>query len=380
MALTLVYLGLFLFALGVSRAEGGFGVCLREIFFGQDVYGEPYTPYERVFARAQSPTRTHRYLLERDSADDGLQTIIAAGSGAIDLSQFFAAVNANNNNNNNNGGSSSSSSSSSISSSSHTTTTSASSQASSSSSSSSESMSASNSSEKASETTEVADPGAGSGVSGTYSQEPSDKAYTCKSEFVDFSKSDAMSKFSYVWCPENAQQSDNSVVWTLTQSCGTTMVYPWDFHQGRAEARIRIGAGAGVVTAMLLLGPAPSDEIDFEWVGQDTTHVQTMYYYQAHRVEAMPQVFGVSQQGNKDLSTSFQNYAIELLEDSIKWYLNGQLIRTLPKSNSYFPSDATRARMGIWNGSQTSGWAGTVDWGKGPFTAEMQWFNFTPYC
>ncbi|KAJ2354223.1 putative glycosidase CRH2 [Coemansia sp. RSA 2618] len=295
MALTLVYLGLFLFALGVSRAEGGFGVCLREIFFGQDVYGEPYTPYERVFARAQSPTRTHRYLLERDSADD-------------------------------------------------------------------------------------ADPGAGSGVSGTYSQEPSDKAYTCKSEFVDFSKSDAMSKFSYVWCPENAQQSDNSVVWTLTQSCGTTMVYPWDFHQGRAEARIRIGAGAGVVTAMLLLGPAPSDEIDFEWVGQDTTHVQTMYYYQAHRVEAMPQVFGVSQQGNKDLSTSFQNYAIELLEDSIKWYLNGQLIRTLPKSNSYFPSDATRARMGIWDGSQTSGWAGTVDWGKGPFTAEMQWFNFTPYC
>ncbi|KAJ2666792.1 transglycosylase [Coemansia sp. RSA 1199] len=365
MALTFVLFSLLLFALSVSGAGSGFGVCLREIFFGQDVYGEPYTPNERVVTRMQSPARVYRAVLERDTENNGLETLIAAGSGAIDLSQFFGGAN----NNNNNGVSSSSSST--LPSSSQTSTTSTTT---------TPSQSSSSSSEEASETTETADPGAGVGVSGTASQEPSDKAYTCKSEFVDFSKSDAMSKFSFVWCPENAQQTSNSVVWTLTQSCGTTMVYPWDFHQGRVEARIRIGPGSGVVTALLLLGPAPADEIDFEWVGKDPTHVQTMYYVQAHRVEAMPHVFGVSQGEGEDLTTSFQNYAIELLDNSVKWYLNGNLIRTLTKEKAYFPSDATRARMGIWDGSQTSGWAGTVDWNQAPFTAEMQWFNFTPYC
>ncbi|KAJ2427365.1 transglycosylase [Coemansia sp. RSA 2522] len=367
-----VLLSLLLFALSVSGAGSGFGVCLREIFFGQDVYGGPYTPNERVISRKQSPTRVYRAVLERDTGNDGLETLIAAGSGVIDLSQFFGAAN----NNNDASSSSSIQTSSSQTSSSQTS----SSQSSTTSSATTTSQPSSSSSEQASETTETAEPGAGVGVLGTASQEPSDKAYTCKSEFVDFTNSDAMSKFSFVWCPENAQQTSNSVVWTLTQSCGTTMVYPWDFYQGRVEARIRIGPGSGVVTALLLLGPAPADEIDFEWVGKDPTHVQTMYYVQAHRVEAMPHVFGVSQSGGEDLTTSFQNYAIELLDDSVKWYLNGNLIRTLSKDKLAFPSDATRARMGIWDGSQTSGWAGTVDWNLAPFTAEMQWFNFTPYC
>ncbi|KAI7818002.1 concanavalin A-like lectin/glucanase domain-containing protein [Kickxella alabastrina] len=191
------------------------------------------------------------------------------------------------------------------------------------------------------------------------------------SDFIDFSQRDAM---------KNAYQTDNSVVWRLTQECGMTMVYPWDFHYGKIEGRVRIGPGSGVVTAMILMGPPPSDEIDFEWVGKDVTHVQTMYYVQAHRVDVLPEVFGIDQQGNGDLSTTFQNYAIELNKDSVKWYLNGQLLRTLNKKTQEFPTYANRARMGIWDGTQTSGWAGTVDWSQGPFTAEMQWFNFTPYC
>ncbi|KAJ2718652.1 Glutamate decarboxylase 2 [Coemansia sp. Benny D115] len=219
------------------------------------------------------------------------------------------------------------------------------------------------------------------GTTGTYSQEPSDFAYTCKSEFVDFSKSDAMSKFSFVWCPQNAYQTDNSVVWRLTPECGTTMVYPWDFHYGKIEARIRIGPGSGVVTAMILMGPPPADEIDFEWVGKDLTHVQTMYYVQSHRIDNIPRVYGVDQQGQGDLSTTFQNYAIELKEDTVTWFLNGEALPFVLKRDSRgFPTYANRARLGIWDGTQTSGWAGTVDWSQGPFTAEMMWFNFTPYC
>ncbi|KAJ2454665.1 putative glycosidase CRH2 [Coemansia sp. RSA 2336] len=336
-----------------GRADS-LGVCLREVFFGQDVY-EPYTPNERILSKHSRPT-----LRERNTKD-GLETLIDANDGFINLSDFF-------NGRQPSEPTTSASASPESTSTRHETSTEASTERETSTEASTEHETSSESSSNE------------AGATGTPSQEPDGKSYTCKSEFVDFSRPDAMSKFSFVWCPQNAIQTENSVKWVLTQSCGTTMVYPWDFKQGRIEARVRIGAGSGVVTALLLLGPPPSDEIDFEWVGKDTTSVQTMYYYQAHRLVPVPLVFTVDQADKQDLSTTFQNYAIELHEDKVEWFFNGKSIRVLQKENKYFPADATRARMGIWDGSQTSGWAGTVDWSQGQFTAEMQWFNFTPFC
>ncbi|KAJ2613288.1 CRH- protein [Coemansia sp. RSA 1365] len=333
-----------------------------------DVYREAYSPGVRIVGRSLSAARGSRKLYERD-ATEGLEVLIQAGSGPINLADLSgsAATNQGVGGGSNNAQETPASSSSSSDNPSDET-------------SSADSTKSDSSTEDSDSASLVPEANSNAITSGTYSQEPSDRIYTCKSEYIDFSQSDAMSKFSFVWCPQNAYQTQNSVVWKLTQECGTTMVYPWDFHYGRIEARVRIGAGSGVVTALLLLGPAPSDEIDFEWVGQDLTHVQTMYYVQAHRVDATSQAFGVSQHKDSDLSTTYQDYAIELRKDSVKWYLNGGLLRTLNKGADEFPSDASRARMGIWDGSQTGGWAGSVDWNKGPFTAEMQWFNFTPYC
>ncbi|KAI7821665.1 concanavalin A-like lectin/glucanase domain-containing protein [Kickxella alabastrina] len=371
-------ISLLISAYATTGVDGSLGTCLREVFFGQDTNSEPYTPKE-----AFGMTREARLMLvvdrlhERDIEDDGLDMIIPAGGGIINIADLVGIGNGNT-------GSNLETQAPAI-----TTTAAESTSASTTSKPASSSTKAPESSTTTTTTAAVVASETTSGdtdsqpavlSSGTYSQEPSDTVYTCKSDFIDFSQRDAMSKFSLVWCPENAYQTDNSVVWRLTQECGMTMVYPWDFHYGKIEGRVRIGPGSGVVTAMILMGPPPSDEIDFEWVGKDVTHVQTMYYVQAHRVDVLPEVFGIDQQGNGDLSTTFQNYAIELNKDSVKWYLNGQLLRTLNKKTQEFPTYANRARMGIWDGTQTSGWAGTVDWSQGPFTAEMQWFNFTPYC
>ncbi|ORX73556.1 concanavalin A-like lectin/glucanase [Linderina pennispora] len=191
--------------------------------------------------------------------------------------------------------------------------------------------------------------------------------YTCTSQFIDFSKDDSLKYFDQEWCPQNAYQTGDTVTWRLTEECGTTMVYPWDFHYGRIEGQIRIGAGSGVVTTMLLMGPAPADEIDFEWVGKDVNSVQTTFYVQ-------------SQRHRSDLSKSFHNYTIELTENSVKWYVDGKLADSWDKTNRPFPTEASRMRMGIWDGTQTSGWAGPIDWSNGPFTAEIRSFNFIPYC
>ncbi|KAJ2363730.1 transglycosylase, partial [Coemansia sp. RSA 2607] len=326
-------------------ARGELGTCLREIFFGLDPNIEVLTPKNAIgLSRAYpEPMQIMDNLVERDSSSGGLQVVIAAGGGLIDISDITGVGTSNNNN----GGVSSGISSSSTAS---TSTTAA--QTTSSTSSSSTSAASTTSS------TETDSNEVGAAISsGSYSQEPTDLVYTCKSEFIDFSTQGAMDKFSFIWCPQNAYQTSNSVVWRLTEECGTTMVYPWDFHYGKIEGRIRIGPTSGVVTSMLLLGPAPSDEIDYEWVGRETDQVQTMYYVQSHRVDPLPQVFVIDQQGGGDLSTTFHNYAIELNPDSVKWYFDGVLRRTLNKGSQEFPTYASRGRMGIWDGTQTSGWA-----------------------
>ncbi|KAJ2237671.1 transglycosylase [Coemansia sp. RSA 1722] len=358
--------------LSLNGVSGELGICLKDLVFGQDAGNLPFTPREAIsFRKARQPMAMPGNLYERD-AIDGLEVVIAAGGGLIDISNINGVGSSSNSNQGSGAGSNSQSSAATTT---HSTTSALAS------SSSSVASHSESSSEKQAEST-PSDVDLPSTASGIYSQEPQDLVYTCNSEYIDFSQGGAMDKFSFVWCPQNAYQTGDSVVWRLTQECGTTMVYPWDFHYGKIEGRIRIGGGSGVVTSMLLLGPAPSDEIDFEWVGKATTQTQTMYYVQSHRVDVLPQVFESRQQdgSSADLSSLFQNYAVELNRDNVKWYINGKVVRTLPKTSDDFPTYASRARMGIWDGTQTSGWAGTVDWSHGPFTAEMQWFNFTPYC
>lgn len=68
----------------------------------------------------------------------------------------------------------------------------------------------------------------------------------------------------------------------LTMAEGTvgtllaSTTYVW---YGKTSAKFTTGAGAGVVTAFILLGDS-KDEIDFEFVGVELTTAQTNFYSQ----------------------------------------------------------------------------------------------------
>ncbi|KAI8318851.1 concanavalin A-like lectin/glucanase [Martensiomyces pterosporus] len=361
-----------LLAYGVLGVEGWLGTCLNDIFFGQDTDSGPTNPMRLGLSAMSFPMQIQEQFYQRDVLDGALETVIAAGSGPINFSDLYGVGNSGGNSGNSNSANASSNKQSTA----HPSTATAT----------STSTSTNQSLPTSISTTAIATPTTtttSSNSNDTYSGDTSTGTFTCKSAYIDFSDPTALSKFTIDWCPQNAYQTNNSVVWRLTPDCGTTMIYPHDFHYGKIEGHIRISSGSGVVTTMILLGPPPSDEIDLEWVGKDTTTVQTMYYVQSERVaDSIPGAFkiGGPGAGDGDMSTSFHDYAIELNKDSIKWYIDGQMCRELRKTGNQFPTNASRARMGIWDGTQTSGWAGTVDWSKGPFTAEMKWFRFTPYC
>ncbi len=73
---------------------------------------------------------------------------------------------------------------------------------------------------------------------------------------------------------------NNSVLLTMAQGTVGTLLssthYVW---YGKTTAKFTTSAGAGVVTAFILLSDV-KDEIDFEFVGVELTTAQTNFYFQ----------------------------------------------------------------------------------------------------
>lgn len=73
---------------------------------------------------------------------------------------------------------------------------------------------------------------------------------------------------------------DDSILLTMAPSTVGTLLtsthYVW---YGKISATLTTSQGAGVVTAFILMSDV-KDEIDFEFVGVDTEHAQSNYYFQ----------------------------------------------------------------------------------------------------
>ena len=75
-------------------------------------------------------------------------------------------------------------------------------------------------------------------------------------------------------------ESQNSVLLTMAEgTVGTLLTSTRSVWYGKIGARFSTAAGAGVVTAFILLGDS-KDEIDFEFVGVELENAQTNFYSQ----------------------------------------------------------------------------------------------------
>ncbi|OMH84921.1 putative glycosidase crf2 [Zancudomyces culisetae] len=150
---------------------------------------------------------------------------------------------------------------------------------------------------------------------------------------------------------------------------GSTVYFTRWVDHGTFTARIKSGSAApGVVTSMILRNEF-GDEIDFEWVGKTKNTVQTNYYYDdeldfTKMVESKP----VS-----DTSSNYHDYTIQWNLDSIQWLLDGSLIRTVNRADTWdasakmfkFPDREARFSFSIWDGGNT-GQEGTANWAGSP--------------
>ncbi|WP_397376068.1 beta-glucanase [Paenibacillus terricola] len=145
------------------------------------------------------------------------------------------------------------------------------------------------------------------------------------------------------------------------------------YHYGKYEVRMKAAKSIGIVSSFFTYtGPSFGtawDEIDIEFLGKDTNKVQLNYYTDGVGGHEKLVDLGF------DASEDFHDYAFEWRADSIKWYIDGQLVHT---ATDNLPVTPGKIMMNLWNGTGVDEWLGHYD-GESPITAEYQWMKFTPF-
>ncbi|KAF4556041.1 putative glycosyl hydrolases family 16 protein 5 [Elsinoe fawcettii] len=140
--------------------------------------------------------------------------------------------------------------------------------------------------------------------------------------------------------------------------------YMW---YGKVGATITTSQGQGVVTAFILMSDV-KDEIDYEWVGVDLGNAQSNYYYQG--------ITNYLNGQNLSVSNTVENshrYEINWTPDQVEWSIDGQVRRTLKKSDTYndtsksyhYPQSPARVQFSLWPAGLPQNGEGTINWAGG---------------
>lgn len=124
----------------------------------------------------------------------------------------------------------------------------------------------------------------------------------------------------------------------------------------------------GVISSFFIYNGFPWDEIDIEFLGDDTTRVQFNYY--TNGVGGHEYLYDLG----FDASEEFHEYAFDWQEDSITWYVDGSAVY---KATSDVPKTPGNIMMNLWNVKDThASWAGKFDRDRLPVYAEYQWIGY----
>lgn len=153
------------------------------------------------------------------------------------------------------------------------------------------------------------------------------------------------------------------------------------FLWGGSGISLKAAAGQGIVSSLTYLSD-DLDEIDWEWIGGNNTHVQTNYFGKGN-VTTYDRAIWVPVD---DPIGKYHNYSINWSATELQWLIDGAVVRNMPyaqaKGNGeQYPQTPLDIRMGIWAGGDlglgntnwTVEWAGgAVDYSKAPFTMQVQ--------
>ena len=144
---------------------------------------------------------------------------------------------------------------------------------------------------------------------------------------------------------------------------------------GRIEGRLKAAKGVGLVTSLFTYSQN-ADEIDIEILGKDTTKLETNFFVRGAR--------GVNAHAIIDLgfdaAEDYHDYAIEWSSNHIKWFVDGELVRTVNGDGIELPSERSLIMANLWAGAGAAArtWTGDFVYSGSPVRAYYDYIKFTP--
>lgn len=145
----------------------------------------------------------------------------------------------------------------------------------------------------------------------------------------------------------------------------TSQKYSYGFY----SVRMKPAKCSGVISSFFTYTGRPWDEIDIEFLGDDTTKVQFNYFVNGVGGHEFMYDLGF------DASEEFHEYAFDWQPDSITWYVDGEAVYRV---TGEMPSTAGNIMMNLWNvADYKADWAGKFDGTNLPVTAQYEWIGFS---
>lgn len=142
------------------------------------------------------------------------------------------------------------------------------------------------------------------------------------------------------------------------------------FSYGFYSVKMKAAKCPGVISSFFTYTGLPWDEIDIEFLGDDTTRVQFNYYTNGIGHHEYVYYLGF------DASEDFHEYAFDWQPDSITWYVDGKPVY---RATANIPSTPGQIMVNLWNVADSNAdWAGRFDDSYLPVTAEYLWFGYQP--
>lgn len=178
--------------------------------------------------------------------------------------------------------------------------------------------------------------------------------------------------FDCIWSMDNAVVNDGIMNMSVTSSNGAYYGAEYrshtDYSYGYFSVCMKAAACSGVVSSFFTYTNRPKwDEIDIEFLGNDTTKVQFNYYTGGVGGHEYLHELGF------DASKGFHEYGFYWQSDCIVWYVDGKAIY---KADRDIPTAAGKIMANVWNGKGVDDWIGAFDKSALPATAQYQWIGY----
>ncbi|PTU19770.1 hypothetical protein P175DRAFT_0459746 [Aspergillus ochraceoroseus IBT 24754] len=165
-----------------------------------------------------------------------------------------------------------------------------------------------------------------------------------------------------------------------SENASTLLVSNFYIFFGVMEAHVKMAKGRGIISSVILQSD-DLDEIDWEWVGYNTSAVQSDFFGKGNTTTS--DRGGIHAVSNAD--TEFHNYTSYWDKDRLEWWIDGELRRTVNYSEPLtvygenYPQTPCRVKVSNWAVGVASESVGNIEWGGGlvnwtdvPFTMTVQ--------